>query len=72
MFNYMFELRGEDHTLFTWSCEASTREEAEEMCELIYPEATILDCHSQQELIEIEDARYQRLNDEYDNDYYYG
>jgi hypothetical protein len=65
---YSFSLRGEDHTEFVWDCEAASIDEAEKKLECIYPYATVIDVHTEQELQEIEEARYNRLADAYEYD----
>lgn len=71
MATFSFLMRGEDYTQFVFDVEADTRDEAYDRCESIYPEASILSCNSQHELQEIEERRYRRLNDLYDNDFLY-
>lgn len=70
MTTYIFALRGEDHTEFTWVTEADDEVEAYENLDQVYPEATVISWCTEEEAREIENARYDRLARLYDDGYY--
>lgn len=64
---YCFELEGEDHTLFSWEVEASSRDDAFTKLELIYPDARVVECNTAQYYRDLEEHRYEyiaRMQDE--------
>lgn len=68
---YSFELQGEDHTHFVYDVEALSKDDAFNTCELMYPEARIISCHSKDELIELEAARYEHISRMYEEGWDY-
>jgi hypothetical protein len=65
---YYFDLQGEDHTLFVFTCEASTQDEALLSKDHSYPEATILALETEDQRARRENERYRRLAFEQDYD----
>lgn len=69
---YSFELVGEDHTHFVYDVEALSQDDAFTTLEVVYPCATIISCHSKDELIELEAARYEYMSRMYEEGWDYG
>lgn len=68
MTTYNVTMRGEDHTVFTRSCEASSPEGAMDWADELWPEATVLEVFDPS--VRAQDV-YDRVRREMDDDYYY-
>lgn len=70
MQKFQLTLRGEDHLEFTIELEAGTRSEANDDARIRYPDASILSCHTQDELRSLEQDRYHHMQMIYDDPMY--